>query len=184
LAAIANGWIESGAKTSGNTTITNNNTTRSGKPDLSNRDVYSNLVVKKSDNGGYWLYHPDTEYYLKKDEDYIAIWLGPSMIVYLIEAENYYIIEDYENLRPNYEKKLKFSTTYPAIHIKSPNNGYWLYHKGKYVDSIETLSTNGNIGSQFGYIVLRSRTTGRRFWIPQSTMYYGSYYTVTGVYSE
>jgi hypothetical protein len=182
LAAVANGWIEGGSKNGKKSNVVN--TSATGKPDLRSYEVCKDLILKKSESGGYWLYHPATEYYLKKDEDYIPFWIGPSMVIYVPDSEHYFVIEDYDNLSVNSEKAFKYVTIFAALYIKAANNGYWLYYKGKPVEDIEIISYDGNIGQEYGYVVLRSKSTGRRFWVHQSKMYYGAQYSMTGVYSE
>jgi hypothetical protein len=82
------------------------------------------------------------------------------------------------------EKYLKYETFQDAIFIRAPSGGFWLFDKGIRVENIETISTNGSLNGSYGYYVLRSKKTGRRYWIDKSTYLYGSYYKINGVYSE
>lgn len=182
LAAVANGWIEGGSKSERNSKV--GGTPVAGKPDLRVYNIIKDIVLKKSEEGGYWLYHPATQYYLKENEDYLAFMIGNSMVIYLTDSEHYFVIEDYENLSANTEKAVKYVTLYTGLHIKAPNKAYWLFYKGKSVENIELITTNGSVAGEYGYVVLRSGTDGRRFWIPQSKMYYAADYTMTGVYNE
>jgi hypothetical protein len=150
---------------------------QTNKPDLRATENTRDIVVKKAESGGFWIYHKPSNYHLKEDVDYRSFWVGNNYAFYLIEKGSYYIVNDYETLPANNERYLEYVTGYDAVFFRTPK-GNRTYYKGI---QTSTIYINTSI---YNEMFFKDPKTNRSFSILKSIYYNNPYYKLQAIWSN
>ena len=134
---------------------------------------------KKTSSGNFLIYYKPTgySYNLKQDFYYFTMENGDVVIFDKI-GTCYMQLNDFGDSPTNVELEMSVVTCYDAVFLKSIKGGFVIYDRGKYVGSLVVLANN------YDYVCYGSNETGKKYWIPTDTYYYGSFNTPHSITSE